>query len=178
VRAEATFLRGDGNGTVKRSTRQHLRDLYTAHAAGLRRMAYLMTGDVDEAEDLLQEAFTRLGGRLFTLRDPARASGYLYRTIINLARDHGRRLSRDRALKERLSPTSASLSAEPYERADVWDALMELPIRHRAVLFLRYFMDLSEDQTAELLGCSVSAVKSLNHRASTSLRKRLEGRPT
>lgn len=154
---------------------QRLSDLYAAHATGVRRMAYLITGDTDAAEDLLQEAFVRVGARLLTLRDPEGAAGYLYRTVMNLARDHGRRLGRDRALNKRVAP-APSVPPKDVETADeLWSALMKLPIRHRAVLFFRYYMDLSEAQTADMLGCSVSAVKSLNHRASESLRKQLQG---
>lgn len=138
-------------------------------------MAYLITGDINAAEDLLQETFVRVGGRLRTLRDPEGAAGYLYRTVLNLARDHGRRLGRDRALKKRMM-AAPSVPPTHLETADeLWSTLMKLPVRHRAVLFFRYYMDLSEAQTADMLGCSVSAVKSLNHRASESLRKLLQG---
>jgi RNA polymerase sigma-70 factor (sigma-E family) len=159
---------------VTRSADQRLSDLYAAHATGVRRLAYLATGDPHEAEDLLQEAFVRLAGRLLTLRDPERAAGYLYRTVINLARDHGRRLRRDRELREHLAPETPIASQDLGDRGQVWSALLKLPVRHRAVLFFRYYMDLSEAQTAEILNCSTSAVKSLNHRASQSLKNQLE----
>lgn len=138
-------------------------------------MAYLMTGDAHEAEDLVQEAFVRLGGRILSLRDPQRASGYLYRTVMNLARDHGRRLRRDRELQSRLSRNVPAPAPQAADKDQLWSALLELPVRHRAVLFLRYYMDLSEAQTADILNCSPSAVKSLNHRASQSLKNRLQG---
>lgn len=157
---------------------QRLGDLYAAHAQGLRRMAYLITGDTNVAEDLLQETFVRVGATFLTLRDPEGVAGYLYRTVINLARDHGRRLGRDRALNMRVAHTP-SVPPKDVETADeLWSALMKLPVRHRAVLFFRYYMDFSEAQTADLLGCSVSAVKSLNHRASESLRTQLQGDET
>lgn len=163
---------------MKKSTNQRLSDLYATHAPGVRRMAYLITGDPDEAEDLLQEAFVRLGGRLLTLRDPERAAGYVYRTVMNLARDHGRRLRRDRELGKRLSPEVSVEANDLEERDELWSALLRLPVRHRAVLFLRYYMDLSEVQAAEVLNCSTSAVKSLNHRASQSLKNQLQGDQT
>ena len=157
------------------STDQRLSELYATHATGVRRMAYLMTGDIDAAEDLLQEAFVRVGGRLVTLRDPEGAAGYLYRTLMNLARDHGRRLRRERALNERIASIPLVQPNEFDTTDELWSALVALPIRHRAVLFFRYYMDLSEVQTADLLACSVPAVKSLNHRATESLRKQLQG---
>jgi RNA polymerase sigma-70 factor (sigma-E family) len=170
-----TVQRRGGRELVTKGIDHRLNDLYAAHAAGIRRMAYLITGDAHAAEDLLQEAFVRVGGRLLTLRDPEGAAGYLYRTVMNLARDHGRRLRRDRALNRRVAP-APPVPPNDVETADeVWSALLKLPIRHRAVLFFRYYMDLSEAQTADVLGCSVSAVKSLNHRASESLRKQLQG---
>ncbi|MDP9069271.1 MAG: SigE family RNA polymerase sigma factor [Actinomycetota bacterium] len=138
-------------------------------------MAYLATGDAHEAEDLLQEAFVRLGGRVLTLSDPERAAGYLYRTVINLSRDHGRRVRRDRDIHKRLTGDKPAPAPDIGDRDQVWSALLSLPVRHRAVLFLRYYIDLSEAQTADVLGCSVSAVKSLNHRASETLRKQLQG---
>ena len=157
---------------------QRLSDLYATHATGVRRMAYFITGDADAAEDLLQETFVRVGARFLTLRDPEGAAGYLYRTVMNLARDHGRRLRRDRALLKRVRP-APSVPPKDFETTDeLWSALMKLSIRHRAVLFFRYYMDLSEAQTADVLACSVAAVKSLNHRASESLRKQLQGDKT
>lgn len=160
---------------MTRSSDKRLADLYAAHSADLRRMAYFMTGDTHEAEDFLQEAFVRLGGRLHTLRDLDRAAGYLHRTVVNLARDRGRRLKREQDLRRRLEPKSIHPSHDADRNDDLWSALMELPVRHRAVLYLRYFLDLSEEQTAEFLGLTSSAVKSLTHRASTSLRKRYGG---
>jgi RNA polymerase sigma factor (sigma-70 family) len=141
-------------------------------------MAYLITGDADAAEDLLQEAFVRVGGRLLTLREPEKAVRYLYRTLMNLTRDHGRRLRRDRELRERVR-LAPPIPPEDFETADeIWSALMKLPIRHRTVLFFRYYMDLSEAQAADVLGCSASAAKSLNHRAIESLKKQLQGDET
>jgi RNA polymerase sigma-70 factor (sigma-E family) len=163
---------------VTSSTDQRLSDLYAAHADAVRRLAYLATGDAHEAEDLVQEAFVRLGGRFLTLRDPERAAGYLYRTIINLARDHGRRLTRERELAKRLPRDLTTPDHDFGNRDQVWSALLKLPIRHRAVLFLRHYMDLSEAETAEALNCSTAAVKSLNHRASQSLKNQLQGDQT
>ena len=163
---------------MRRSASERLGDLYAAHATGVRRMAYLMTGDANEAEDLVQEAFVRLGGRLLTLRDPERAAGYVYRTVMNLARDHGRRLRRDQEISKRLPQEVSSPAPDVGDKDELWSALLRLPIRHRAVLFLRYYLDLSEAQAAEVLSCSTSAVKSLTHRASASLKQQLQGDET
>ena len=164
---------------MNKAVDQRLRDLYDAHAIQVRRLAYLITGDAHEAEDLVQEAFVRVGARLLTLRDPERAAGYIFRTVINLGRDHGRRLRRYREIGDRLAaPAVVTPGEDLADRDRMWRALMKLPVRHRAVLFLRYYMDLSEARAAELLNCSTSAVRSLNHRATESLKKQLQGDQT
>lgn len=150
-----------------------LASLYAAHAQGVGRLALLLTGDVEVAQDITQEAFVRVGGRLARLRDPERSVGYLYRTVQNLAKDHGRGLSRQRRLNDRLGSQPATAEAEHDD--DLWVALMELPLRQRTALFLRYYLDLSEVEAAEALDLSSSAMKSLTHRAVAALKHHIEG---
>jgi RNA polymerase sigma factor (sigma-70 family) len=153
---------------------KRLAGLYAAHASGALRLAYLLTGDKHAAEDLAQEAFARVGGRLLGLRDPDRAAGYLYRTVMNLAKGHGRTIARDRKLTERVAAERPSRSADVPDD-EMLRSLMSLPLRQRTVLFLRYYLDMSEADAARHLDCSVAAVKSLTHRASQALRRNLEG---
>jgi RNA polymerase sigma factor (sigma-70 family) len=65
-------------------------------------------------------------------------------------------------------------SIEVDQRDEIWNALMALPLRQRSALFFRYYIDLSEEDAAEALGCSASAVKSLVHRALKTLRTNLK----
>jgi RNA polymerase sigma factor (sigma-70 family) len=152
-----------------------LEELYLQHGRPAFRLACLLTGDEQEAQDIAQEAFVRLGGRLVTLLDPDRAAGYLYRTIANLSRDHGRRLRRDRSLRDRLRSPERPVSSELGDRDEVWRALMRLSIRHRTVLFLRYYLDMSEASAANALELSVPATKSATNRAAKALRAELGG---
>jgi RNA polymerase sigma-70 factor (sigma-E family) len=146
-----------------------LAELYRTHAARTRRLAYLLCGNQALAEDIVQEAFVRLHGRLGGLRNPSSSEFYLRRTVINLARGHFRRLKVEQAFARRQRP--APNSAEVVEFDDeLWNLVLALPSRQRAVIVLRYYEDLSEDQSADLLGCSVSAVKSLATRAMKRLR--------
>lgn len=138
------------------------------------RLAYLLTHDEDAAEDVCQEAFARLGARLGRLRDPDRAAGYLFRIVVNLSRGHGRRLSRSRAVEARLKRAVPPAQVQPSPDDAVTRALLQLPPRQRAAIFFRYYEDLSERQTAELLGCTVGAVRSLTFRAMETLRGDLE----
>lgn len=150
-----------------------LGELYAQHADDALRLAYLLTADASLAEDLVQDAFVRLAGRLLHLRDRWGFHAYLRQTIVNLSRSHFRRKALERRFIERQA------EPPPVELPDLSDqettrrALLELPLRQRTALVLRYFEDLSEAQTADLMRCRPAAVKSLVSRGMTSLRTKL-----
>jgi RNA polymerase sigma factor (sigma-70 family) len=139
------------------------------------RLAYFLTRDSDVANDIMQEAFVRVGGRMSLLREPENAKGYLYRTINNLANGHGRGLTRRRKLEQRLPPAGQESEPDLGERQEMWERLLKLPIRQRTALFLRYYADLSESEAAGIMDCSTAAVKSLTHRAIDALRSEQGG---
>src|SRR5438445_10359284 len=143
-----------------------LGELYLQHADGAVRLAYLLTGDRALAEDLVQDAFVRLAGRLVHLRDPGAFHAYLRRTVVNLSNSHFRRRKVERAYLERehgAVPAGGARWSDRSveERGDLWRALGRLPARQRAALVLRFYEDLPERQVAEILGCSPGTVKSL-----------------
>jgi RNA polymerase sigma-70 factor (sigma-E family) len=150
-----------------------LADLYARHHGEAVRLAWALCRDAVLAEELAQEAFVRLYVRRRTLRDPAAAPAYLRRTIVNLVHDHGRRSGRQREL---VVPMSAA-TEEPIDALDpigartLVDAVAELPKRRRACVILRYYLDLSEADTAAALGVSVGTVKSQTHKALAQLRE-------
>jgi hypothetical protein len=78
-----------------------LAELYAEHAPRAGRLAYLLVGDRDVAEGIVQEAFVRVAGRLWTLRNPDAFDAYLRQTVLNLARGHMRRLRLQRAYLDR-----------------------------------------------------------------------------
>lgn len=166
---------------LERTETMALRDdrlvaLYQAHASDGVRLAYVLTGSRETAEDITQEAFVRAGRRIVGIRNPQHAKAYLFRTIVNLARGQGRRLlSGRRALGRLQSPGPAHMPAIE-ERDELWGELLTLPHRQRAAIFLRYYLDQSEAQAAETLDCSLSAIKSLVSRGLRTLRNSLEGR--
>jgi RNA polymerase sigma-70 factor (sigma-E family) len=150
-----------------------LGELYRLHAADGVRLAYLLTGSRALAEDLVQEAFVRLYGRFRDLRDPGAFEWYLRRTIVNLVRSHFRRLRVERAYLEsrgRERPPVAD-PPDPGTREELWKALQGLPERQRTAIVLRYYEDLSEARTAEVMGCPVGTVKSLVSRGTDRLRQ-------
>jgi RNA polymerase sigma-70 factor (sigma-E family) len=148
--------------------------LYLEHAPTALRFAYLLTGDAVLAQDLVQDAFVRLGGRLAHLRDPAAFQGYLRRTVLNLVRMHARRRRVERAYLARQPEARPADVAEPDADLTARDAmrraLLSLPPRQRAAIVLRFYEDLSERRTAEVLRCAPGTVASLVHRGLRTLR--------
>lgn len=155
-----------------------LAELYVAYAPDAVRLAFLLTGDRALAEDLVQDAFARLIGRLRHLRDPNAFGAYLRRTIVNLATSHFRHRRVERAYLERVAtaPAAAANTNDDLDEA-MHAVLLRLPERQRAAIVLRFYEDLSDVQTAEILRCSPGTVRSLVTRGMKTLRQALEGMP-
>lgn len=149
--------------------------LYLRHAPAATRLAYLITGDAHLAQDIAQEAFIRVTGRFGHLRSPGAFDAYLRRAVVNLCTSQFRHRKVERAYLEREArrPPPNVDSPTVGEHDELRSALRELPPRQRAAVVLRYYEDLSEQQTGEVLGISASAVRSLVLRAMTTLRERI-----
>ncbi len=155
-----------------------LAKLYEEHAAGAFRLAYLLTGDRDLAEDLVQDAFVKLIGRFADLRNPTSFDAYLRRTIVTLSYGHFRRRRTERAYlaRERGKVERRSHAFPDVERRDdLWTQMQRIAPRQRAALVLRYYEDLSEQQAADVLGCSLRTVKSLVTRGIHAMRDQQGG---
>jgi RNA polymerase sigma-70 factor (sigma-E family) len=158
--------------------RGSLSELYVAHAPDALRLAFLLTGDRTLAEDLVQDAFVRLIGRLRHLREPDAFWAYLRRTIVNLATSHFRHARVERAYLERVTtaPSAVTNANDALDEA-MHRVLLALPQRQRAAIVLRFYEDLSDVQTAAVLRCSPGTVRSLTSRGMRTLREGLEGVP-
>jgi RNA polymerase sigma-70 factor (sigma-E family) len=137
--------------------------------------ARLLTGGHRaEAEDLLQGAYERAyrhWGRIHRRADPER---YVRQILVNASIDRWRRLRRHPEAPLAVSgadPAGTDTAAAVADRDLLLRGLSALPPRQRAVLVLRYFEDLSEAQTATMLGCSVGTVKSQAARGLARLRE-------
>jgi len=152
--------------------REEFEGFVAASSDRLVRTAYLLTGDAGHAEDIVQSALLRTARRWRSARRSPEA--YARTVVANLAKDRWRHLGRRPA--EAPLEHDAPLTGPPDDRVDR-DALMQaargLPPGQRAVLVLRYFDDLSVEETAAALGCSVGTVKSQTSRALASLRTAL-----
>jgi RNA polymerase sigma-70 factor (sigma-E family) len=156
---------------------EHLSELYAAHALRALRLAYILTGIREVAEDLVQEAFLRVFDRLDTLREQEAFPGYLRQTVLNLARAHFRRRAVERLSLRRHALVAGTVDGEPpdvEQRDRLWRALQRLPYRQRAALVLRYYEDMSEHRAAQVLGTSPAAIKALVSRGTRKLRVELE----
>lgn len=145
----------------------------------LRRTAYLLCGDWDRASDLVQEGLIRVYVRWPRLERRGGELAYARKAVVSAYLDQVRRRSSTERPQE-TDHTAASgedVATEVATRQALMDALAQLPPRQRACVVLRYFEDLSVEQTAALLGCTEGTVKSQTSRALFSLRSMFEDSP-
>jgi RNA polymerase sigma-70 factor (sigma-E family) len=151
-----------------------------AHVDDLVRTAYLIVWDEAEAEDLVQECLLKVARRWPRIRRMEQPRAYARRILVNLAVDGaGGRARRRRELESEAvaDPIAVDPLPDLELRAELLQALAQLPARQRAVLVLRYFNDLTEAQVAEVLGCPQGTVKSSASRGLAVLREALQPFP-
>lgn len=161
-------LRGDGA-----PDEDVIKTLFKANYGSLVRMCFLLCGDPGLAEDLAQEAFVRAASKILDL-SPPQARAYLRRTAINLWRSRLRRFKAERRARSRAAPLEIVPAVSIEDRDMLWRTVLGLPRRQRACLVLRFYEDLTEKETARVLGCSVGTVKSNVSDALRWLRSQLE----
>jgi RNA polymerase sigma-70 factor (sigma-E family) len=171
--AAARLVELDGDALVA--------ELFEQESAALVRLARLFTDDRNAAEDLVQEAFVRLHHATHRIEDRAQAAAYLRSIVLNLARDHNRRGLMSLRHFEALTPEASPDALEDRivldeQQASVVDALQALSPQQRDCLVLRFYLELSEQETADTLGISPNSVKTHSRRGLDRLRTRLEGR--
>jgi RNA polymerase sigma-70 factor (sigma-E family) len=148
-----------------------------ARQASLLRTAYLLTGNRHDAEDLVQTAFAKLYLSWDKVRDRGSMDGYVRRILVN---EHNSLWRRAWKKREHSAPdeTLHALDRPHHDIRDegagaaLWEVVQTLPRKARAVVVLRYYEELSEAETADVLGISVGTVKSQTSRAVAALRAR------
>lgn len=140
------------------------------------RFAYLLTGDPHSAEDLVQSALAKVYARWDHISTVESPDAYVRKVMVNEHTTWWRRTWRhrertDSELIRVIDPPAATTSGHDSE---LWAHVRSLPGQQRAAVVLRYYEDLTEAQTAEILGCSVGTVKSHTSRAIRTLRSTMK----
>lgn len=173
-RAAASYLCRSSRGMGELSeVERGIEQLYARHMPDAVRLAYLLTDDGARAEDVAQDAFLKSAAKLHQLRDADRFGAYLrsavVRTSISANRSENRQALRaERAA--RLEPSMSMTSDSTLDSQYLLELLKRLPHRQRAVVVLRFWLDMSEQEIADTLGCAQGTVKSSMSRALESLR--------
>jgi RNA polymerase sigma-70 factor (ECF subfamily) len=144
-------------------------------------LAYRLTGEIEEARDIRQIAFTNAYRALASFNGRSAFSTWIYRIVVNLARDRARsRIALATALRGREQRLPRRRTARPDEESSdreairaVATAVAKLPEREREVVVLRHYHDLTFVEIAEIVGAPASTVKSRMDRGLRALRARL-----
>ena len=149
-------------------------EFVATRSASLLRTAYLVVGDHQLAQDLVQESLVKTYMAWQRLRDVRNAEAYARRVIVTTTISWRRRRSFDERPVEVLPEVVVADVADVIAaEADLWTQLHALPPRQRAAVVLRYVEDLSEAQTSDLMGCSVGSVKRHTSNGLAKLRDRM-----
>jgi RNA polymerase sigma factor (sigma-70 family) len=172
---ESTLVRQAANGDA-----MAWEPLVLAHQEAVFRLSYLLLGDPDDAEDVAQETFLRAWKNLkrFDLTRPLRP--WLLSIASNLASNRRRSAGRyfaalTRAFRdEPVSTTIEEKSSQRMRADDLWKAVQTLNVSDQQIVYLRYFLDLSVAETAEVLQVAEGTVKSRLSRALEKLRNTIQ----
>ena len=164
-------------GTGEVASGSLVAELHRAEYRNLVRLARLLLDDLATSEEVVQDAFVALQLRWRTIREPEKAAAWLRSAVLNGARSQLRR----RRVRERLLPRPGP-DGPPADRGALADeehrrvvaALRRLPPRQQEALVLRFYLELSERETAEAMGVSAGSVKTHVHRGLAALTPLLE----
>lgn len=154
-------------------------DLFVEHGRQMVRLAVLLLGDRGLAEEAVQEAFVAVYRNWDGVRDKASLAGYVRAAVVNRCRSAQRGLVRARRLRDRMgsfreATAPVDSDAVSDEALRIAELVRGLPQRQREVVVCRYYLDLTEAQTAALLELEIGTVKRHAHRAIQRLHQTLE----
>ena len=149
-------------------------DFVATHSAALMRLAYLLTGRRSDAEDAVQNSLLKVYLAWSRIERVEAIEAYARKTLVREVSTVRRGPLRRLFVTDRVPETAVVCEADAVETKDVLHAaLLQLPARQRAVIVLRYFGDLTEQQTADVLGVRVGTVKQHAARGLARLRDEL-----
>ena len=154
---------------------ESFRQFVAAGSPALLRVAYLLVGDLGQAEDLLQSALVKTYLAWGRIRDREAVHAYVRRVLVTTATSWRRRRSwLERPVAALPEPAAPDFAVRHIESAAVRQALLTLPPKQRAVVVLRFYEDMTEAEVAEALGVSRGTVSRYPARAHAALRDRLD----
>jgi RNA polymerase sigma-70 factor (sigma-E family) len=144
-----------------------------ARGTSLFRLACLLTGSPSEADDLVQDSLEKVYLRWSRVTGADAPYPYVRRLMVNTLVSNHRRPAHRAEVPSAAPPDAPVESREQavVDHEQVWPLVLALPTKQRAVIVLRYYEDLSEQQIADVLGCSTGSVKSKAHDALAALRR-------
>jgi RNA polymerase sigma-70 factor (sigma-E family) len=146
-----------------------LAEFAATHGLALTRFAFVLCGDRGVAEDLVQDTYLALYRRYGDVLALDAPVAYARRAIVNAYVSRGRRRSAHELASSELPDQPVEMATRDEQDA-MWQALAGLPDRQRAVLVLRYYVDLADREIARVIGASEGTVRSLAARAFAALR--------
>ncbi len=143
-----------------------------AHQEPLFRFAYLLLGNSQDAQDVLQEAFVRAYYRLHHFDENRPVRPWLLRIVANLARNKRRSngrywsaLTRFARHEPTIYPNPETLIVTQSQAIELWQAIRRLNLHDQEIIYLRFFLNMTVEETAQTQGVAHGTVKSRLHRA-------------
>jgi RNA polymerase sigma-70 factor (sigma-E family) len=151
---------------------------FRRHHRELARLAYTLTGNREDADDVTGEALASVWEHWDRVQAASHPLGYVRKIVVNLAADRIRRVVRERHKTDRLAAVTRWFHHGPDVGAavDLQAAVLALPAGRRACVVLRHVLDLPEDEVARTLGVSLGTVKSQTSKGLAQLRRTLSDR--
>jgi RNA polymerase sigma-70 factor (sigma-E family) len=158
------------------TARDEFDEFFRRHHRELARLAYTMTGNREDAEDVTGEALASAWEHWARVQDANHPLAYVRRIVVNLAADRVRRAIRERQGVQLLRPITRWFHSGPDIPAtvDLQAAVLALPAGRRACVVLRHVLDLSEEDVSRTLGISLGTVKSQTSKGLAQLRRALD----
>ena len=163
-------VNGRGEAAARNADEAEFGDYVAGHLDGLRSTVFLLCGDWHHAEDIVQTALARVFLAWRRIREFDALDAYVRKTVVRTYFKETRRAWRRREQGWGNVPEPAAAEDLTDDRLILRRAMAEVPARQRAALVLRYWDDLSVEQTADAMGCSAGTVKSSTARGLTTLR--------
>jgi RNA polymerase sigma-70 factor (sigma-E family) len=164
-------------GNVAATSQSDFVEYVEARQQALVRFAYLLTSDHHSAEDLVQTALAKTYLTWDRLRDRGAIDAYVRRIIVNENISTWRRAWKRNERSTDQLPDAGHSDPDAASRDAMWQVVQTLPPKQRAAVVLRYYEDLSEADTAAVLGCSVGNVKSQTSRGIAAIRAAVSSNP-